>query len=486
MGSKDKMNSFLSRQTDKPETAYEENLARRRVLDLLDADSFVELGSQILSLVPASSGRAQVEGEGLISGYGQIDGRLVFLAGQDSSVYAGGFGQANSAKFRRTIELAKQASSPFIAIFDSGGIRVDEGLAALDAVGELYQCLLDARGQIPLIALVLGPCPGALSFMPAASDFVIMAEDKGGIYLQGPGITAAEENPTLKPADIGGAAVHASQSGLAGLTARNDEEAIKLCRKLLRYLPDHAAGFLWALEGDDDPNRCEIRLDEIAENLDDGYEMNDVIQAVFDRDSVLELYPDFGTEVKTGIATIGGQPIIYLANGNREMGLACADKIETILSLADRLNYPVITFTDNHGFSSGQVMERSNIAGVAARVMAAFCESNVTRINIIVGQAIGQGYLVFNSKSTGADMVYAWPTAEVSLLRADSAVNLFCQKELKEAKDPLKDKAEIIRKYRNTEMTAQMAASQGAVDEVIRPSATRPRIYSALQLLEGL
>ena len=484
MGSKDKMNSFLSRQTDKAEA--ETNTARKRVLDLLDANSFVELGSQILSLVPASSGRAQVEGEGLISGYGQIDGRLVFLAGQDATVYSGGFGQANSAKFRRTIELAKQASSPFIAIFDSGGIRVDEGLASLDAVGELYQCLLDARGQIPLIALVLGPCPGALSFLPAASDFVIMVEDKGGIYLQGPGITAAEENPELKPADIGGADVHASQSGLASLTAGDDQAALKLCRRLLRYLPDHAAGFLWTLEGDDDPNRCDLRLDEIAGNLDDGYEMNEVITAVFDHDSVLELYANFGAEVKTGIATIGGQPVIYLANNRREMGLSSADKIETMVSLADRLNYPVITFTDTHGFSTGREMERSNIVGVAARVMAAFCETNVTRLNIIIGQAIGQGYLVFNSKSSGADMVYAWPTAEVSLLRADSAVNLFRQNELKEAKDPLRDKAAIIMNYRNSEMTAQKAASEGAVDEVIRPSATRPRIYSALQLLEGL
>lgn len=486
MSSKEKMYSFLSQQSDEAGAANEISTARKRVLDLLDADSFVELGSQILSLVSTSSGRDSIAGEGLISGYGLIDGRLVFVASQDSTVFHGGIGQANSAKFKRTLELAKQAGSPFIALLDGGGIRVDEGLAALDSVGEMYQELLDARGLIPVISLILGPCPGTMSFLPAASDIVIMAESSGGIYLQGPGITAAEENPELKPTDIGGATVHSTESGLASLITEDEAGALKLCRRLFTYLPDHAAGFLWTLEGDDDPNRCELALDDLAENMDDGYEIRNVIDAVFDHDSILELYADFATEIKAGLATIGGQPIIYLANNRRELGLSSADKIETVLSLADRLNFPVITFTDTHGFSSGRAMERSNIASVAARVMAAFCALNVTRINIIVGQAIGQGYLVFNSKVSGADMVYAWPTAEIAVLGADSAVNLFWQKALQEAKNPLTDKAEIILRYRNSEMTAQKAASEGAVDEVIRPSATRPRIYSALQLLEGL
>lgn len=486
MGSKEKMNSFLSRQTDETVEAAVVNTARKRVLNLLDEDSFVELGSQLLSHVKSISGREAVAGEGLISGYGQIDGRLVFVVSQDASVYQGSIGLANSRKFIRALELAEEAECPFIALLDSGGIRVDEGLEVLDAVGRIYRRLQEARPLIPLVSVVLGPCPGTLSLLPAASDITILSAEKGGIFLQGPGITAAEENPELKPADIGGTAVHGHSNGLATLSAPDETEAINLTRKILQYLPDHAGGFLWTIEGDDDPNRSELSLDELAEKMDDGYEIDTIIHNVFDKDSVLEMYPDFATELKSGLATIGGQPVLYVANNKAEMGLSSADKIEQMILLADRLNYPLITFTDTCGFASGTEMEKSAISTVAARVMDAFTSADITRINVIVGQAVGQGYLLFNSKVSGASVVYAWPTAEISVLRADSAVNLFWGKQLQDSADPIEDKKRLISQYRSAEMSPDKAMSNGAVDEIIRPSATRPRIFSALQILEGL
>lgn len=486
MSSKDMMQEFLSRRSDSADQAPKTGIAYQRVIDLLDADSFVSLGSQIQSLAPAASGRTGVAGEGLVSGYGQIDGRLVFVSSQDQAVYHGGVGQANAAKFIRTIELAIQAASPLIVIYDSGGLRVDEGLMAMDAVGAMYQALLEARELIPVIALVPGPAPGVLSILPAASDFVIMAEDGGGIYLQGPGITAAEEDPTKSPADIGGAAVHAKASGLASLTAKTSDDMLSLSRKLLTYLPDHVGGFLWTESISDDPNRTEERLDRLAENMDSGYEIADIVSDVFDHDSILELYADYATEIYGGLATLGAQPVLFIANKKPLMGLLSATKIESLLTLANRLNYPVISFTDTSGFISGFASEAQNITAVAGRIMKAFTESAVTRINIIIGEAIGQGYLVFNSKATGADLVYAWPTAAIGVLRPDSAVNLFLTDELKRSEDPITARKTLEAEYRKQEMSARMAESTGAIDEEIRPAATRPRIYSALQILEGL
>lgn len=485
MGSKEKMNSFLSRQSSVL-LDTKQNDARERILALLDKDSFVELGSQMQSLVPNRSGRAGVDGEGIVCGYGQIESRLVFVASQDRSVYHGGVGQANSAKLIRTLELAIEASSPFIVLWDSGGIRVDEGLQALDAVGDIYQSFLDAREYIPLVSLVLGPCPGSLSMLPTVSDLLLIAADQGGLFLQGPGITAAEENPRMKPSDIGGAAIHSDISGLAALVAPDSAQTIRLAREVFSYLPDNANGYLWAVEGSDDPNRCELSLDELAEQMDDGYLMSDIIEAVFDHDSILELYANFAKEVVGGFARLGGRPVIYLANAESEFGLDAADKIEQLLGLADRLNFPLITFTDSSGFKTGSAQEKAGISRVAARIMAAFSNCQVTRLNVIVGEAIGQAYLVFNSKSTGASIVYAWPTAEIAALRADSAVYLFKRDELAASEDPIRDKEKIIEAYRNSEMTAEKAASEASIDEVIRPSATRPRLYSALQILEGL
>lgn len=485
MGSKEKMSSFLSQQADVVvDQAITE--ARQRILDLLDKDSFVELGSQIESLVPTALGREGVAGEGLISGYGQIDNRLVFVASQDISVYHGGVGQANSAKLIRTLDLAIEANSPFIVLWDSGGIRVDEGLLALDAVGTIYQRFLDARALIPIVSLVVGPCPGSLSMLPTASDLLVMSADKGGVFLQGPGITAAEENPQLKTGDIGGASVHSQFSGLAALVADTVAETIVLTRQLMTYLPDNSNGFLWSIEGQDDPNRSELELDQIAASLDDGYEIRDILDAVFDHDSVLELYADFATELNAGFARLSGQPVIYLANAENEMGADAATKIERLLGLADRLNYPLVSFTDTIGFKAGSEMEKLGISECASRVMAAFSNCEVARLNVVIGQAIGQGYLVFNSKPSGASMVYAWPTAEIGAMRADSAVHLFHQNELAALDDPIRDREALVEAYRTHEMSPMKAASQGAIDEVIRPSATRPRLYSALQLLLGL
>lgn len=485
MGSKEKMNRFLSQQSS---VLLENKLtdARRRVLDLLDKDSFVELGSQMQSLLPVLSGRSSVEGEGLICGYGQIDNRLVFVASQDHSVYQGAVGHANGVKLLRCLELAVEAASPFIILWDSAGIRADEGMLALDAVGRIYEAMLEAREFIPLISLVLGPCPGSLSILPTVSDLLIFAADKGGLFLQGPGITAAEENPRLEARDIGGATVHAASTGLATVVAKNSSEAIALSRRLFSYIPDNVNGFVWTEDWSDDPNRCELVLDELAGQIDDTYEMADVLEAVFDKESVVELYKDFATELRAGFARLGGQPLLFIANDEAEFAFDSATKVEKIISLAERLNYPLITFTDAQGYRSGTEAERAGISQVAARMMAAFSASSITCLNVIVGKAIGQAFLTFNSRSTGASMVFAWPSAEIGLLRPDSAVHLFKKAELAEAEDPIADKAKIINQYRNEEMSPDRALSQGLIDEVIRPSSTRPQLYSALQMLRVL
>ncbi|MDI9470579.1 MAG: carboxyl transferase domain-containing protein [Bacillota bacterium] len=475
MGSREKMDRFRSTVLANQEEAAASDV-RRWLAELLDEDSFVELGSS----------QAQSAADGLVTGYGQIDGRMVVVSAQDASARQGGVGLSHVRRYAQTIELALKAGAPLISLLDAGGLLVDEGLPLLTALAELYQDYAAAREIVPTVAVVLGPCPGSLSFLPAQSDIVIVAEDRGGIYLQGPGITSAEEGKGRSPSAIGGAQVHATASGLATMTAPDASAALVLARQTFALLPDDCTGFDSPVS-DEDPNRSAESLDELAAALDSGFDAAAVMDAVFDAAPVLPLWADFAPELDCRLAALGGAPVLVAATAGPELGTRAAAKLEKLTALAERFSYPLVTFAHLDGFAAGASADADGISAAAARMFSLFAGMEAApRVAVVCGRQIGAALLAFNSRLNGADFVFAWPTAEIGLLRPDAAVALFLGDELAASSDPIARRPELEASYSANEMGAANAVAAGLVDEVILPSATRPRLYSALQTIAGL
>ena len=484
MGSREKMTGYVEKRASLDAAHAEADVCRRRIRQLLDPQSFVELDSLVEARGQSFGfSRPKVAGDGVVTGYGTLDGRRVYLAAQDPAVYGGSIGQMHAEKIGKALQLAVEAQVPFIGLYDTGGARIDEGILGLEGLGYLLASLEEASGQIPLVAAVFGPCAGGAAFAAAASDFVLMSEQGSGLFMNGPMVVSAVENKTLTPADIGGARIHAAKTGLATLTAADEAGLISLIGQLMPYLPDSAAGFYSYGEQTDDPNRTDARLDEIAAGMDAGYDMREVIGLVTDTGSFLELSAAYAPGLVTGLARLDGMTVGILAQAEPRLTVAMADKILRLTGICDRLNLPLITFADAEGYAIGLAQEQGGLIRAGAEVMKAFLQLDVPRIGVVVGKAIGTAYLTFCSKSCGADLVYAWPTAEIAVVNADTAAQIVYRKEIAAAADPISARAGFVQRYADEIASPYLAASLGHVDEVIRPSATRPRLISALDLL---
>ena len=327
MGSQEKMTRYLAKRAALAAEQPASGACWSRINQLLDADSFVELDSLVtargLAFGPA---RPKVAGDGVRTGYGTIDGRLVYIAAQDPDVYGGSLGQAHAEKIVKAIQLACAAQVPFIGLYDTGGARIEEGVLGLEGLGTLLAALDMASGQIPLLAAVFGPCAGGAAFAAANSDFVLMAEKGSGIFMNGPMVVAATENKTLSAADIGGAAVHAEKTGLADLVAADDAGLVAQIKALMPYVPDSCDGFIFPAESEDNPNRTEARLDEIANGLDAGYHMTEIIDLVVDTGSFLALKAAFAPGLITGLAKLDGRTVAVLAQASGRLDMAMLGK----------------------------------------------------------------------------------------------------------------------------------------------------------------
>ena len=486
MSSREKMNDFIQKKSLVPAApqSTEGDIALDRIRELLDSESFVEVNRFVQSRgLSYGFDREKVAGDGVVVGYGTIADRLVFVSSQNPAVYAGSMGQMHAEKISGIIQMAISASAPFIGIYDTGGARIEEGILALEGLADVLSSMNEASGRIPTFAAIAGPCPGAGAFAAGLSHFRFMAAGSSGLYMNGPMITAAVEGKALDPEAIGGAAVHAGMTGLATVVCDDTKACMDSIRTLLSYMPDSVDDIAVDEEVTDDPNRVERRLDEIADTLDQGYDMGEVIQLVIDNDSFFELSKAYAPGMITGFAKLDGFTVGVLANRAVRIDSAMAKKAAAFVAICDTFQLPLVSLVDCEGFAIGLELEHTDIIQSGAELFRAMDSCSSPRIGVLVGKAIGSAYLTMASKQSGCDFIFAWPTSEIAIVSPDTAANIIYRKQIALSDHPAAARAEFTKKYSSEIASADVAASLGHIDEVIMPSSTRPRLISALQVL---
>ena len=487
MGSLEKMAAFKEEYAKNAAGLRRERIGDRRLSDLFDPDSFVCLDSKVVSR-PFSDAfdRPPVEGDGVTVGYGTTDGRLVFAAAQDPEVYGGSMGRAHSMKIVKAIGMAVDSNAPFISLFSSGGARVEEGIIALEGLGAVLAALSDAKGTIPLLTAVLGPCPGGLAIAAAKSDFIFMVNKVSGLFVNSPSLSVISDAQSVSPEDIGTADMH-KKTGLASFIADTEAECFSKIRNLLSFIPvvsDSGACAYRAAVSGDDPNRISEPLDGMATESDiHPVSAVKVFTEISDNNKILLIGKDYGVDMTVALGRMDGLVVGFIGNETPRMTPQGIRKAAKFVCFCDNFMIPLVTLTNSEGFELGYKTEISGILEDASTLVDAFASADVPRVAILVGKAIGTAYLCMNSKMIGADTVFAWPTAEVSILSADTAAHILYSEKIAGSEDPIKAREQLVEDYKDQIADARVAASLGQVDELIAPSATRPRVISALDIL---
>lgn len=463
---------------------------RDRIERLLDPGSFVEI--QWLRTTRSTLfglDKQRVPGDGVVTGYGRIDGRLVYIYAQDFTVLGGSIGEAHGEKIARTIELAIQAGVPVIGLYDSGGARIQEGVASLHGCGRIFYQNVKASGVIPQIAVILGPCAGAAAYSPALMDFVIMVKSSY-MFITGPEVVKAATGVSVTFEQLGGADVHGSTSGVAHFVVDTEEEAISLVRKLLSYLPSNSAEDPPYAASDDPVDR---RLDELYEVVPTDpakpFDVKKVIQAIVDYGDFLEVHANYARSAVVGFARIGGYVVGIVANqplvNAGVIDIDASVKIARFVRFCDSFNIPILTLVDTPGFMPGVDQEHGGIIRHGAKVLHAYAEAVVPKITVIMRKAYGGAYIAMGSLSLGSDINYAWPTAEIAVMGPEGAVRILYRRDLEKAPDPEALFREKLREYREAFANPFRAAELGYIDDVIDIADTRKKIYEALVMLAG-
>jgi acetyl-CoA carboxylase carboxyltransferase component len=462
--------------------------ARERLALLLDQGSFQEFGALAThDVCEFGLDQQRFPGDGIVTGFGKINGRRVAVFAQDFTVLGGSFSEVQSHKICRIQDLALESGIPLIGLNDSGGARIQEGVRSLAAYGEVFVRNVMASGVIPQISLIMGPCAGGAVYSPALTDFVIMASDSY-MFLTGPDVIKSVTGEEVTAQTLGGAEVHTARSGVAHLATETEVEGIELVKRLLGYLPQN--------NNEDPPQITPYdpteRMDEALNSLipaDEGqpYDMRDAIARVFDRDSFLELHPAFAPNAVTGFARLDGYSVGIVANQPAFMAgslnIDASDKIARFIRSCDAYNIPVVTFVDCPGFLPGVDQEYGGVIRHGAKIIYAYCEATVPKVSIVTRKAMGGAYVAMSSKQMRTDLAFAWPTAQIAVMGAEPAVRLLYREELKSAPDPAAREQDLIAHYRERFFNPYRAADVGQIDEVIEPRETRPRLARALEIL---
>ena len=462
--------------------------ARERLGLLLDEGSFQEFGAlAIHSLTAFGLDKQRFPGDGVVTGFGKINGRRVAVYAQDFTVMGGSFSEVQSQKISRIMDRALEAGVPVIGLNDSGGARIQEGVRSLAAYGEVFVRNVLTSGVVPQISVILGPCAGGAVYSPALTDFIIMA-GQSYMFLTGPEVIKAVTGEQVSIDDLGGANVHMSRSGVAHLTAETEEEGLAVVKRLLSYLPQNNSEEAPRITPEDSIDRMEESLNELIPDGDNqSYDIRDAIEAIFDRDSFLEIQPGYAANAVIGYARLNGQSIGIVANQPAFMAGAlnidASDKIGRFIRLCDAFNIPIVTFIDCPGFLPGTGQEYGGVIRHGAKIIYAYCEATVPMISIITRKAMGGAYVAMSSRQMRSDITFAWPTGQIAVMGAEGAVKILYREEVKNAADPKTREKELIEEYRDQFFNPYRAADVGQIDEVIEPRETRPRLIRAMEVL---
>lgn len=489
--------------------------ARERIDLLFDPGTFVEVDNFIESRIDDFGlDKKRVPGDGVVTGYGEINGRTVFVSSEDFTVIGGSLGEYHSMKIARIQDMAYDMKAPIIMINDSGGARIEEGIDSLSGYAGIFLRNTKSSGVIPQIAVIVGPCSGGACYSPAICDYIFMVNGIGKMFITGPQVVKTVVNEECTVEELGGASVHASKSGVTHFTYENEKECFEGVKKLLSYLPssylkktpiirkkEESTGrksLLYSIntlvnrrsgKQNSNADRCAELTEIVPDNSRKAYNVLDVIDRICDRESFFEVQKDFAKNVVVGYGRIGGRSIGIVAN--QPMALAGSldydgsDKAARFIRTCDCFNVPLVVLVDVPAFMPGTAQEHKGIIRHGAKMLYAFSEATVPKISVIMRKAYGGAYIAMNSKNMGADIVYAWPGAEIAVMGAEGAVNIAFKRAINESENKEATREHLVQEYKEKFMNPYVAASRGFVTEVIRPDETRKRLAAALKMLKN-
>nr|WP_212505741.1 carboxyl transferase domain-containing protein [Anaerotalea alkaliphila] len=465
--------------------------ARERITMLLDEESFVEVGAFMKHrTTDFGLDKTEAPGDGVVTGYGTIEGALVYLFAQDFTVLGGSLGEVHAQKICQVMDLAMKMGAPVIGLLDSGGARVQEGIDALSGFGNIFYRNTLASGVIPQISVIMGPCAGGAVYSPAITDFVFMVDQTSQMFITGPDVIKAVTNEDVTKEQLGGALAHNSKSGVAHFRYGSEADCLQGVRRLVQYLPANNEDGAVLTATSDDPNRKSELLETLVpDNPNKAYDVKDVINEIVDLGSFFEVHAEYAKNMVVGFSKMNGETVGIIASQPKvlagSLDVNASDKAARFIRFCDAFRIPILTLTDVPGYFPGVAQEHSGIIRHGAKLLFAYAEATVPKINIILRKAYGGAYIAMSSKHLGADMVLAWPTAEIAVMGAQGAANIIFRRDIENAENPESMRAEKIQQYQESFANPYVTAGRGYVDSVIEPAMTRPYVIASLEMLRS-
>jgi acetyl-CoA carboxylase carboxyltransferase component len=465
--------------------------ARERLDLLLDKGSFREVDAFVVHRTyDFGLDEQKINSDSVVTGWGTIEGRLVYVFSQDFTVFGGSLGEVHAEKIIKIMEMAMKNGAPVIGLNDSGGARIQEGVVSLGGYADIFLQNTLASGVIPQISAIMGPCAGGAVYSPALTDFIFMVRNSSYMFVTGPDVVKTVTHEEVSFEDLGGASIHAEKSGVCHVAADSEADTLYLIRKMLSYLPQNNMEDAPFVPSNDDPLRMEDALDKIIpDDTGKPYDIKEVINMVMDLGTFFEIHEGYAQNIVVGFARLGGHAVGIVANQPAVLAgvldIDASEKAARFVRFCDSFNIPIVTFEDVPGFLPGTFQEHHGIIRSGAKLLYAYCEATVPKLTVITRKAYGGAYCVMSSKHIRGDVNLAWPSAEIAVMGPEGAVNIIFRKELADAKDPATRKTELVQEYREKFANPFVAAERGYIDDVILPRETRPRLINALEMLQN-
>lgn len=461
--------------------------ARARLEQLFDPGTFSEIDRNVEHRARHFGMESKtIPGDGVVCGFGEINGKTVYAYSQDRAVLGGSLGEAHAQKIVKIMDLAGQSGCPLVGINDSGGARIQEGIDALAGYGEIFRRNVKYSGVIPQISLLMGPCAGGAVYSPALTDFVVMVDKKSYMFVTGPKVVKAVTSEDVDTETLGGGKVHSSKSGVSNFLVQSEIEGLELARQILSYLPSNNCEPVTCWEPEDSPTRLCAELDTIVpKQATRPYEVGDVIRSVVDKGSFLELHAQWAKNIRVGFARLGGYSVGIIANNPLMLAgvldIDASRKAARFVRTCNAFGIPLISFVDVPGFLPGKDQEHAGIIDHGAKLAFAYCEATVPKLTVIMRKSYGGAYIVMSSKHVGADMNFAWPQAEIAVMGAAGAVEILHAKELRKLDDPTLRSQQLVDEYNDRFANPGIAEARGFIDAVVEPGETRKVLYRSLK-----